>query len=237
MRFPTVSETFMGGDHPGAGPGQGFFPNPFLEPEISKGWEFGFNTSVEHVFTPRDTLHFKAGYYNNDVENYITGCRLPNSQQYFCNNFGTSKIQGIELQGMYDTGYFFAGASYTWTDSDLPSQINGLGAQSFTPEHVASLSAGVRLFKERWTLGARVFHASDAYIGLVNNPVNPWTEGYTLLDLYTSYKITPDIQVGATITNVTDEAFTPATATPGTAGFIGETGRGRTAIFSVRAKF
>jgi hemoglobin/transferrin/lactoferrin receptor protein len=71
----------------------------------------------------------------------------------------------------------------------------------------------------------------------VNNPVNPWTEGYTLLDLYTSYKITPDIQVGATITNVTDEAFTPATATPGTAGFIGETGRGRTAIFSVRAKF
>jgi len=53
LRAPTVNETLMGGDHPGAGPRQSFFPNPFLEPEIQKGWEVGFNTAVEHVFTHR----------------------------------------------------------------------------------------------------------------------------------------------------------------------------------------
>src|SRR5690606_13294320 len=38
MRAPTVSETLMGGVHPGGGPTNGFSPNPFLDPEISKGW-------------------------------------------------------------------------------------------------------------------------------------------------------------------------------------------------------
>ena len=237
MRFPTVSETFMGGDHPGSGPGHSFFPNPFLEPEIQKGWEAGFNTSVEHVLTARDLLRFKASHFNNDVENYITACQTPARQQYFCNNAGVSKVQGIELQGMYDAGYFFAGASYTWSDSDLPPQLNGLGGQSFLPEHVASLSAGVRLFHERWTIGGRVYYASDAFVGLVNNPTDPYTDGYTLLDLYTKLKVMPDIEIGATVTNITDEAYTPATSTPGTGGFTGDTGRGRTAIFTVRAQF
>ncbi|MGD9805761.1 MAG: TonB-dependent receptor [Hyphomicrobiaceae bacterium] len=238
MRGPTVSESLAGGTHPGDGRA-GFLPNPFLEPEIQKGWEIGFNTSVEHVFTPRDFLRFKADYFNNDVENYITACFAPDFAVYFCNNFGTSVVQGVELQGMYDAGFFFAGASYTWTDSNLPSQINGFGAQSFVPEHVASLSAGVRLFSQRWTLGARTYIASKAYIGDINapDPSNPYTDGYTLLDFYTSFKITPDIEVGATVTNVTDEAYTPATSTGATGGFAGDTGRGRTAIFTMRAKF
>ncbi|MBN9023674.1 MAG: TonB-dependent receptor, partial [Rhizobiales bacterium] len=84
MRAPTVNETFTGGSHPGAGPGQGFFPNPFLEPEIQKGWEFGFNTAVDHVFTAKDLLRFKAAYFNNDVENYITACFAATGGTYFC---------------------------------------------------------------------------------------------------------------------------------------------------------
>jgi hemoglobin/transferrin/lactoferrin receptor protein len=243
MRFPTISETFMGGNHPGAGPGQSFFPNPFLEPEISKGWEFGFNTAVEQIFTPRDVLHFKAAYFNNDVENYITACITPMFQQYFCNNFGTSKVQGIELQGMYDARYLFAGVSYGWNDSNLPSQTNGLGGQSYIPEHTATFSAGVRIFKERWTIGGRVFYASKAFVGFAPFDFNAlpdgshFTDGYALLDLYTKFKITEDIEIGAIVTNVTNEAYTPATSTPGTGSFDGETGRGRTAIFTVRAKF
>lgn len=237
MRAPTVSELLMGGNHPGAGPGQFFFPNPFLEPEIQKGWELGFNTAAEHVFTSIDLLRLKANYFNQDVENYITACLTPTGSSYFCNNLGTSLLQGIEVQGMYDTRWLFAGASYTWTDSQLPSQVNGLGGQSYVPEHVASLTAGVRLLNERWTIGARTYMASKAYVGLVNNPANPYTDGYALLDLYTSYKITPEIEIGATMTNVTDVAYTPATSTPGTGGFVGDTGRGQTTIFTLRAKF
>lgn len=237
LRAPTVNETLMGGNHPGTGPAQSFFPNPFLEPELQKGWEFGFNTSVEHIVTHRDLFRFKANYFNHDIENYITACFGPTGATYFCNNTGVSNVQGVELQAMYDTGFFFAGASYTWSDSDLPPQVNGLGGQSYLPEHVASLSAGVRLFKERWTIGGRVYYASEVFVGLVNDPIDPFTDGYTLLDLYTKLKITPDVEIGATVTNVTDEAYTPATSTPGTGGFVGETGRGRTAILTVRAQF
>jgi len=237
MRAPTVNETLAGGNHPGGGPRQGFFPNPFLEPEIQKGWEFGFNTAVDRVLTHKDFFRFKASYFTQDSENYITATLTPLGQVYFINTPGTSRVQGVELQGMYDSGFFFAGMSYTWSDTSLPSQINGFGAQSYLPDHVISASAGVRLLDERWTLGARGYHASDAYVGVINNPTDPYTDGYTLLDLFTNYKLTPDIELGATMTNVFDVAFTPATSTPATGGFTGDTGRGRTTLFTVRAKF
>lgn len=239
MRGPTVNETFMGGNHPGAGPAQSFFPNPFLEPEIQKGWEFGFNSSVDRLFTHNDFLRFKANYFTQDVENYITACFNPGGGFYFCNNDGTSDVQGVELQGMYDAGIVFAGVSYTWVDTNLPPQTNGAGSQTFMPDHVFSVSGGVRLFQKRWTIGGRVFYASDAYVGTNNVAPNasPYTDGYTLVDLYTSFKLTPDIEVGATMTNVMDVGYTPATSTSVTGGFDGETGRGRTTLFTARAKF
>lgn len=234
MRAPTINESLVGGAHPG-GPGQSFAPNPFLQPEIQKGWEFGFNTSVDRLFNDRDTFRFKAAYFMQDIENYITAAF--GRQTYFANNEGTSKVEGIELQGMYDAGIVFAGMSYTWSETDLPAQINGFGGQSFMPEHVLSVSGGVRLLQERWTIGARGYYASDAYVGVENDPVDPYTDGYTLLDLFTSYKITPDVEVGATMANVFDKAYTPATSTPGTGGFADDTGRGRTTLFTMRAKF
>lgn len=245
MRAPTVNETLMGGEHPGATPGQSFFPNPFLEPEVQKGWEFGFNTSVERLFTHRDILRFKADYFRQEIDNYIIGVQRPGGAgffQYFTNVPGVSDVQGVELQGMYDSGLFFAGLSYTWTDTNLPPQQNGLGGYSFLPDHVVTLSGGVRLLDERWTLGARLFHASDAFIGANNTAqvpiaVGDHTKGYTLVDLYTSYKLTPDIEIGATMTNVFDVGFTPATSTTTTGGFAGETGRGRTTLFTARARF
>lgn len=240
MRAPTINESLAGGEHPTTGgPRQGFLPNPFLDPEVQKGWEFGFNTAVDGVFVGRDLLRFKANYFNQDIEDYITAALTPAFAAYFINNEGTSHVQGVELQGMYDSGFFFAGASYSWNDTDLPTQINGFGGQSYMPEHVISVSAGVRLLDERWTLGARAFHASKGFVGDFNaaDPDNPYTDGYSLLDLFTSYKITPDVEVGATMSNVFDKAYTPATSTPATGGFSDDTGRGRTTLFTMRAKF
>lgn len=235
FRAPTISETMAGGSHPGGG--FGFSPNPFLEPEIQKGWEFGANVVVDGLLTRGDQFRFKANYYVQDVDNYITGC-LGAAGVFFCNNPGTSEIQGVELEGNYDAGYVFAGLAYTYTDSNLPSQINGFGATSFLPDHVLTLTGGLRFLDERLVVGAKSYIVSETYIGDINvGPgQSPFLDAYELLDLYANYKTGYNTTIGVTVSNVFDKAYTPELTTPAT-GFTGDTGRGRTALFTLRSQF
>ncbi|WP_244534703.1 TonB-dependent receptor [Hyphomicrobium sp. CS1GBMeth3] len=240
FRAPTVSELLTGGVHPATGgPPMFFSPNPFLEPEISKGWEFGANIFVDGLLTRDDRFRFKANYYKQDVENYVTACFSPTGQVFYCNNAGTSDVQGVEIEGNYDAGYVFAGIAYTYTDSDLPPQINGFGAQSYLPDHVLTLTGGLRFLDERLVIGAKGYIVSEAYIGEINVApgAHPFTDGYELLDLYASYKTDYNTTLGVTVTNVFDRAYTPELSTGASGGFTGDTGRGRTALFTLRSQF
>jgi hemoglobin/transferrin/lactoferrin receptor protein len=247
MRSPTINELLMGGTHPGGAQTQSTYPNPFLDPEISKGWEAGFNVKRDGILTPYDIFRAKVAYFNMDVENYIIGCRPSPSISYFCNVAGTSAVQGVELQAMYDARYAFAGLSYTYIDSDLPSQSNGLGAQSYLPDNILVLTAGLRFFDQQLTVGARGTFASEAFIGLVNNPIDPYTDGYTIVDLFSSYKFDSGFELGGTVTNVFDAAYTPATSTPPSSSCVPfpptvcpatpDTGRGRTFLLTAKAQF
>ena len=248
MRAPTVNETLTGGDHPPTTPSpMMFYPNPFLDPEVQKGWEFGANILQQALWLPGDVLRVKADYFTMDVDNYITGCPTGSPGSfYFCSIRGTSKIDGVEVQAEYDARYFFGSVSYTHTNTNLPTQINGFGAQSYLPDDILTLTGGVRLLDERLTLGARGYITSKSYNGADQvrnvpgqgngNPDDPYNDGYELLDLFGSYAINEGTNVGATVTNVFDRAYTPALSSPGQ-DFTGETGRGRTFLLTTRAQF
>jgi hemoglobin/transferrin/lactoferrin receptor protein len=75
------------------------------------------------------------GRFNNNINNYITGVFTAFGQGV-SENIPTSNLQGVEFQSMFDAKVF-AGLSYTYTHTNLPSRLNGLGAQSYTPEHMA----------------------------------------------------------------------------------------------------
>jgi hemoglobin/transferrin/lactoferrin receptor protein len=161
-------------------------------------------------------------------------------------------VDGVELEANYDSGFIFAGLSYTYTHTDLATQVNGFGAQSYLPDHLLTLTGGFRLLQEKLTVGARGTFASEAYNGADQpaasyvfmgqtfytngDPNNPFTDGYALLDLYTNYKLDNGLELGANLTNVFDVAYTPALTTPVT-NFTGDTGRGRTVLFTARAQF
>ena len=88
----------------------------------------------------------------------------------------------------------FAGCSYTYTDTDLPSQINGFGAQSYLPDHVADADRRVRFLDEKLTVGARVSYSRRATSAIVNAGrrfnvyADPFMPAYALVDLFSSYK-------------------------------------------------
>lgn len=242
MRAPTVNELLTGGEHPGDGPTQTFFPNPYLEPETAKGWEAGANFVFENALLANDKLLFKANYYHLNVENYITAC-FPTqgfgAGVYFCNNPGTSEVNGVELEGIYDAGWAFGQMAYTYTHTDLPPQVDGFGANSYLPDHMLVLTGGVRLMEEQMTIGARAYFYSDAPLGFQFSPTSP-TElpGYELMDLFASYEVVEGLDLNMTIQNLFDRTYTPALATGATGAPAGlATGRGRTFLLSARAQF
>ncbi len=260
MRAPTVSESLVGGIHP-ASVGVNFAPNPFLDPEIQKGWEFGANIKKDNLFQSRDLFRMKADYFTQDVDNYIATCIFPvfgpnpgppiGIFASFCNAPGTSTVEGVELQASYDAHAYFGEVSFTNTNTNLGTQLNGFGAQSFLPDTTITLTGGLRFLNERLTVGARGYIVSKSYNGadqLVpifgpgpnsnGNPNDPYNKPYELLDLFTSYKWTDSIELGATVTNVFDRAYTPALSTPVLSPpFTEETGRGRTFLLTTRAQF
>ncbi len=238
FRPPTVSELLTGGDHPAeGGPPMSFFPNPFLEPEVSTGWELGSNFHRQGLFASNDRLSFKLAYFRNEIADYITAAFAPTGGVFFGNNPGKSEVKGIEVEGGYDAGFVFGAISYSDTDSELPSQINGFGAQSYVPDRVASATLGVRFFEERLTVGGRWFHVSDAFIGDINTfDDDPWDPGYNLVDAFGNYTFGNGTQLRLNVSNLTDKAFTPVLSTPA-GGNLVETGRGRTWTASVRIPF
>jgi hemoglobin/transferrin/lactoferrin receptor protein len=255
FRAPTINETMLGGSHPGGGLA-GFAPNPFLEPEVQKGWELGANIRRDRLFTPTDAFRFQAIYFDMNVENYVAACSRPGIPpgpplNFFCNQPGSSSVRGVELQGMYDAGRAFLGLAYTHTRTDLPAQVDGLGAHSFLPEHILTVTGGLRFLDQRLVVGARVTYNSDSQIGANNvfpggNYAFPTMPGYTLVDLFTSYKFDNGVEIGASALNLFDVDYTPALTTPFTAdtGCFGgnapgcnDAGRGRTIVFTAKAQF
>jgi hemoglobin/transferrin/lactoferrin receptor protein len=242
MRAPTIGETLMTGVHPYFPPYYvlEFVPNPFLVPESQKGWEFGFNVKQDGVFAPKDKVRIKADYYTQKVENYITSCVTstftpPFSQRdyaFFCNNFGTTDLQGVEVQGEYDVGYAFAQAAYTYTHSKIPQQSNGLGAESYMPDHVFSITGGLRFLDERLVVGMRGTFVSQTDIGGGN-----FEDAYSLADFFSTYKAYDGLDLGLTVTNLFDRAYTPALSTVPPGDTDVDTGRGRTFLLTTRAQF
>lgn len=234
MRPPSLQETLLGGTHPGTTSGT-YLPNPDLKPETQQGWEFGVNIRRNRVFAENDTLRLRANYFIMDVDDYIVATYVPAARSFrFQNVPGSSRVDGFEFEASYDARVAFGSVSYTHTNSNLPSQIPGLGASQYTPDDVVAVTAGGRLFDERLTLGARYSYVSG---GLVAGTNASFTAGvaseggkpYNLFDLFASLRVTENLDLNARLTNVFDVAYTPFLSTTGT-------GQGRTVYFGLQVR-
>ncbi|BCP55988.1 hemin receptor [Kaistia sp. 32K] len=237
FRPPTIQETMLGGSHPGGG--TSFSPNPYLDPEIQKGWEFGANITRNGLLTEKDMFRLKANYYYKNVENYITGVNLGGGKSYFINHPGSSVLQGFELETAYDAGFAFGSIAYTHAESDLPSQVNGLGAVSFMPDNVLTVTGGARFLEQRLTVGGRVNYVSQTEVGngagQPNTSYTDWAP-YTLVDAFANYKFDNGLDLSANVTNLFDKTYEPALS-GNTGSALKDTGRGRTFLLTAKMQF
>ncbi|MCK9549701.1 TonB-dependent receptor [Aquamicrobium sp.] len=237
FRPPAITETLMANRHPGfVGNFVRFYPNPFLEPERSKGWEAGANLVFDNVLRAGDGLRLKGSYYSSEIDDYIVsmqGSCVAATCFYFDNVAGTSKVKGFELDAAYDAGFAFAGLGYHHIKADLPVPSAGLGVFAGPPKQVWTLTAGVRLFEDRLTLGGRVRSVSESvYGGQASTGTLPsGVEPYRLYDAFASYKVSDNLDLNFTAENLTDKVYKPGM----TADSMN--GPGRTLKFSIAARF
>lgn len=237
FRPPAITETLMANRHPGfVGNFVRFYPNPFLEPERSKGWEAGANLVFDDVLKAGDRLRLKGSYYANDIDDYIVAIQ-GNCTGAICFHFdnvaGTSKVKGFELDAMYDAGPVFAGIGYHHITADLPVPSSGLGVFAGPPKEVWTLTAGVRLFEDRLVLGGRLRDVSrSVYGGQASTGTPPsGVEPYRLYDAFASYKVSDNLDLNFTAENLTDKVYKPGM----TADSMN--GPGRTLKFGIAARF
>jgi hemoglobin/transferrin/lactoferrin receptor protein len=139
-RAPAITEVFVLGQHPPAGPGANFnfLQNTSLQPEVGKNKEIGINLRFDNIWAANDALRVKANVFRNDVDNFIEQVTVLDGQSgvggELCNNppvdwgppFGLvsgnciqfqnvtkARIEGFELESRYDAGFWFLNASYT----------------------------------------------------------------------------------------------------------------------------
>jgi hemoglobin/transferrin/lactoferrin receptor protein len=205
-------------------------PNPELQPEIARNWEFGTNVSMENALFEGDKAGVKAAYFINTYDDYIsrvqnpkTGPLEPGEQRPFYSvaNIDKASFTGLELSGTYDAGVFFAeGALTYYTDFEFCDAGKACSSGTLTsdyalnhmmPEISTSLTLGVRLFNEKLTVGGRVLH-NGARLGgapAVVQQTNYWLP-YTVFDAFVDYKIHDNVTLNISGENLTDRYYIDA---------------------------
>ncbi len=186
FRAPSFNEIFADDIHftiplgPGVEAPNFFIPNTDLRPERSETWEFGAGIDVAGLAEDDDRLTIKASYFTSDVTDLIdlevnfefsTACFVPGFPGT-CNagtsrnvNTGAAKLDGVELEAVYDHSLFRLMASYSSIDGKDKDTGDYVGLLTpdrlFTQAEVKLPSLDARI-GTRATFAARHDKVNDA---------------------------------------------------------------------------
>ena len=217
-RSPSLSETLISGLHPN-GVVFPFLPNPNLRPETAKTWEAGLNYRADGIIAGDDSLRLKAAYYTNNIDDYIGGTEIsifegnpdcpffpppyyptiPTCFQY--QNFANARINGFELEGLYDAGWGFAGLTLSVIDGHTVSYDGEVEDLTTIPSSQVTGQLGFRFMEDRLIVGGEVQYNGAPAGSTV-------AKDYTLVNLFASYQATDDLKFNFRTDNLFDVDYT-----------------------------
>lgn len=206
-----------------------FIGNPDLKPESSRGWELGLSNSWAD---DRQTLQLI--YFNQDLQDEIDGFVFDPETFLFTarNKDSDSKRQGIEavFDGRIGKSWSL-GASYTYTDATEKDATGQSVREVRRPRHVASLAANYYFANDRGNLNLNLNYTGKQ----LDNFYSPLTfalerveiPSFTVVDIASSWKLTPSLDLTARISNLFDEEYEEILGfvRPGRAVYAGLRGR------------
>ncbi|WP_332117352.1 TonB-dependent hemoglobin/transferrin/lactoferrin family receptor [Azorhizobium caulinodans] len=220
-RAPAVTETLVAGAHPPAMPivtcPDGsigtfcFLPNASLQPEVGKNKEIGVNLKFDDLLTQGDKLRLKADVYRNDVSDFIELVQFGRTRfgttayaQY--QNIASARLQGFELESMYDARLWFAGISATVSEGKDTSDNQPLS--SIQPDNVAT-TIGLRSPDQTLSLSLRwQWVAAVTAADLPTNSVYAPTSSFNLVNVYLGYQPSENVRMSLSAENLLNEQYT-----------------------------
>jgi hemoglobin/transferrin/lactoferrin receptor protein len=130
FRAPSVTELFVSGVHFTCGPRcqNLFVPNPDLKPEKAHNKEIGLRLFKQDLLTPGDVGRLRAAFFRNDVTDFIerrvefTFRPVPGNPGpggvSTSDNVSDARLEGFEVEAVYDAPRWFAGLAYAQTRGD-----------------------------------------------------------------------------------------------------------------------
>lgn len=196
--------------------------NPDLLPEQARNWEFGTNLLKSDLFLPGDKARLKLAYFDNMTYDYIGRSFSFNQMELF--NYDYVTFRGFELSGGYDAGWGFMDFGFNYyTDYeaclkdgeciDYTLQADYL-ANQIPPRFTASVTAGLRFWEDRLTVGGRVTYMGQRLAALVEDPSYFWITKlwapYTVVDLFGQWKINDSVTLDVGVQNLLDAYYVDA---------------------------
>jgi hemoglobin/transferrin/lactoferrin receptor protein len=218
FRAPTTSELFVSGVHFSCGPGcqNLFVPNPDLKPEKAHNKEIGLRLRQQDLFTDGDRAGFRAALFRNDVSDFIDRKVVFSPRPMPGNpgpggvstseNVTDARLEGFEIEAVYDAPRWFAGLAYSQTRGDDENTDAPLA--SVQPDEWMA-RVGLRFPAQGLELGARgrFLAAQDR----VPEGVEP-SEDYQLYDLWLSWRPSAGragLSLDLGVDNLLDEDYRP----------------------------
>lgn len=212
----------------------GFYPdffigNPDLKPETSKGWELGAEVSLFDR-----SLVVGAAWFDQQLEDEIDGFVFDPASGAFTasNKSGDSKRQGLELTlATQPADSFSLNASYTYLDATEITPSGERIREARRPRHMASLNANYHFADQRGNLNLNINYNGEQLDNFFPPPYfapeQVTLDGFTVVDLAASWKLTDSLEITGRISNLFDEDYEEILgfARPGRAVYAGLRGR------------
>lgn len=211
-----------------------------LTPEYTRSTEAGVKFTLNDQWLPRDRFHAGLTLFHNVTDGYMYG---------FAGEFGNAeqaRTRGVEFNLDYDAGTFFARYGHTrYTEIAFCGVINqpgcielpGTASNSpsasglfIPPKAQQNLTLGVRLLERRLTLGLRMTAADDLSVN--EYAVDGW-RSYAVYDLFGSWRINRNLNLGFSVENLRDRFYMEAS----TSALLAIPSPGRTAKVTLSYTF
>ncbi len=221
-RTPTPAELSCAGPANSCSLANFFVGDPDLKQVVSRTFEAGLRGSLP-VFD-KGRLRYSLALYRSDLDDDIAFINSPTQGRAFFANVGSTRRQGLDAELRLTTDRWLAYIDYSFIAATFQSTfVEAAGdnpaadpSSNITvrpgnrlpgiPSHQLKVGATYKV-TDKWTLGANLVAASSAYlVGDEANLTAPLPP-YATLDLTTSYRPLPNVEIFAWARNVTNSSY------------------------------
>ncbi|HEY4041748.1 MAG TPA: TonB-dependent receptor, partial [Rhodopila sp.] len=237
-RAPTPAELSCAGPTDSCSLANFFVGDPNLKQVVSHTVEAGLRGAL--AIGEDNRLNYNLGLYRSNLDDDIIFVNSVTLNRAFFTNVGQTRRQGVDASIEYKTPRWSAYAAYTYTDATY--QTGFIAAAGSNPAADASgnitINPGDRLpgvpasqgklgltyhVTDQWTIGGALIAQGGQYLIGDEANLTPQLPPFFTLNLSSSYRLTPHVQLFASVENVTNEKYyTFGTFSPTTSVFLSQ---------------